>query len=191
MRDTLINTSGMAFGGWYVIVWVNRRWRKILSLLKLSVVHVETCSLAFESVFDKVQGCLAGRRQQPVRASLRASCAARPSSPPSTRCAREELDEINVFVNVFDKVAPEKPVLANAVAVAALDKDAREELDEINVFLANVFDKAREARQGARLREAAVSSLCGQACGQAVRPGLQVRLRQGARARSLTRSTSS
>ena len=81
-----------------------------------------TCSLAFESVFDKVQGCLAGRRQQPVRASLRASCAARPSSPPSTRCAREELDEINVFVNVFDKVAPEKPVLANAVAVAALNK---------------------------------------------------------------------
>jgi len=77
--------------------------------------------LAFESVFDKVQGCVAGR-QQPVRASLRASCAARPSSPPSTRCAREELDEINVFVNVFDKVAPEKPVLANAVAVAALNK---------------------------------------------------------------------
>ena len=147
--------------------------------------------MAFESVFGKVQGCLAGRRQQPVRASLRASCAARPSSPPSTRCAREELDEINVFVNVFDKVAPEKPVLANAVAVAALDKDAREELDEINVFLANVFDKAREARQGARLREAAVSSLCGQACGQAVRPGLRVRLRQGARARSLARSASS
>ena len=78
--------------------------------------------MAFESVFGKVQGCLAGRRQQPVRASLRASCAARPSSPPSTRCAREELDEINVFVNVFDKVAPEKPVLANAVAVAALNK---------------------------------------------------------------------
>ena len=191
MRGTLISTIGMSLGGWYVIVWVNRRWRKILSLLKLSVVHVETCSLAFESVFDKVQGCLAGRRQQPVRASSRASCAARPSSPPSTRCAREELDEINVFVNVFDKVAPEKPVLANAVAVAALDKDAREELDEVNVFLANVFVKAREARQGARLREAAVSSLCGQACGQAVRPGLQVRLRQGARARSLTRSTSS
>ena len=38
------------------------------------------------------------------------------------KCAREELDEINVFVNVFDKVAPEKPVLANAVAVAALNK---------------------------------------------------------------------
>jgi len=113
--DTLINRSGMAFGGWYVIVWVKRKVvakgglgqeKKLPGAGEVRESRSD-CFLAFESVFDKVQGCLAGRRQQPVRASLRASCAARPSSPPSTRCAREELDEINVFVNVFDKVAPE------------------------------------------------------------------------------------
>jgi len=52
--------------------------------------------------------------------------------------AREELDEINVFLaNVSDKVAPEKldgqgaeiNVFANAVAVAAFEKVTREELD--------------------------------------------------------------
>ena len=57
------------------------------------------------------------------------------------------------------------------MAVAAFDKDAREELDEINVFLANVFDKAREARQGARLRgrpsAACAGKLAGKLCGQA------------------------
>ena len=175
----------------YKIVWFGQQKVEENSVAsELSVVHVETCSLAFESVFDKVQGCLAGRRQQPVRASLRASCAARPSSPPSTRCAREELDEINVFVNVFDKVAPEKPVLANAVAVAALNKTrARsltrstcssptsstrpEKLDKVQGCLAG-----RQQPVRASLR-------------QAVRPGLRVRLRQGARARNLTRSTSS
>ena len=73
--------------------------------------------------------------------------------------AREELDEINVFLaNVSEKVAPEKldgqgaeiNVFANAVAVAAFEKVTREELDgqgtEVNVF-ANTdamatFDKA-------------------------------------------------
>ena len=122
------------------------------------------CFLAFESVFDKVQGCVAGR-QQPVRASLRASCAARPSSPPSTRCAREELDEINVFVNVFDKVAPEKPVLANAVAVAALNKTRARSLTR------STCSSPREARQGARLRgrpsAACAGKLAGKLCGQA------------------------
>ena len=52
--------------------------------------------------------------------------------------AREELDEINVFLaNASDKVAPEKldgqgaeiSVFANAVAVAAFEKVTREELD--------------------------------------------------------------
>ena len=113
VRDTLINHSGMAFGGWYVTFGSRERWKQRWEWVKRKnsqekeKLGIESdCFLAFESVFDKVQGCVAGR-QQPVRASLRASCAARPSSPPSTRCAREELDEINVFVNVFDKVAPE------------------------------------------------------------------------------------
>jgi hypothetical protein len=60
-------------------------------------------SARYIAIFPYVHSRSSGRWARP---QVRASCAARPSSPPSTRCAREELDEINVFVNVFDKVAP-------------------------------------------------------------------------------------
>jgi len=46
-----------------------------------SKLDKELDEINVSSKLDKV-------RQQPVRASLRASCAARPSSSPSTRCAR-------------------------------------------------------------------------------------------------------
>jgi hypothetical protein len=53
VRDTLINHSGRAFGGWYVLVWVPKRWsqwgdwsrekslvsEKSLGLLRSRLVH--------------------------------------------------------------------------------------------------------------------------------------------------------
>ena len=34
VRDTLINHSGRAFGGWYVLVWVSKRWYSVDDLDK-------------------------------------------------------------------------------------------------------------------------------------------------------------
>ena len=64
------------------------------------------------NVFDKAREARQGAR---LRGRPSAACAGKLAGKlcgqafefAFDKCAREELDEINVFVNVFDKVAPE------------------------------------------------------------------------------------